>query len=64
MRTAEVDRVLAIRQTSSESYFPNGLAPASVMETASISSTVSSKSRAFLQVQQGCDHGCTFCIIP
>src|SRR5207244_3942043 len=22
------------------------------------------KSRAFLQVQQGCDHRCTFCIIP
>ncbi|MBX7147090.1 MAG: tRNA (N(6)-L-threonylcarbamoyladenosine(37)-C(2))-methylthiotransferase MtaB [Alphaproteobacteria bacterium] len=23
-----------------------------------------SKSRAFLQIQQGCDHRCTFCIIP
>ncbi len=22
------------------------------------------KSRAYLQVQQGCDHRCTFCIIP
>ena len=22
------------------------------------------KSRAFLQVQQGCDHRCTFCVIP
>ncbi len=26
--------------------------------------TLASRSRAFLQIQQGCDHRCSFCIIP
>ncbi|MFL2661032.1 MAG: tRNA (N(6)-L-threonylcarbamoyladenosine(37)-C(2))-methylthiotransferase MtaB [Alphaproteobacteria bacterium] len=29
-----------------------------------IKNTSSSRSRAMLQIQQGCDHRCTFCIIP
>jgi hypothetical protein len=29
-----------------------------------IASTASKATRAFLQVQNGCDHRCTFCIIP
>ena len=36
-----------------------------VRETAShLVSSFEGKSRAFLQVQNGCDHRCTFCIIP
>jgi len=27
-------------------------------------STAAGRSRAFLQIQQGCDHRCTFCVIP
>lgn len=37
----------------------------SVTETAShLIDGLSERSRAFVQVQQGCDHRCTFCIIP
>ncbi len=37
----------------------------SVKETAShLVSSFDGKARAFLQVQNGCDHRCTFCIIP
>ncbi|MBU6298754.1 MAG: tRNA (N(6)-L-threonylcarbamoyladenosine(37)-C(2))-methylthiotransferase MtaB [Alphaproteobacteria bacterium] len=37
----------------------------SVKETASqLVDSFDGKSRAFLQVQNGCDHRCTFCIIP
>ncbi len=37
----------------------------SVRETAShLISGFDGKARAFVQVQQGCDHRCTFCIIP
>ncbi|AXU06498.1 tRNA (N(6)-L-threonylcarbamoyladenosine(37)-C(2))-methylthiotransferase MtaB [Rickettsia japonica] len=37
----------------------------SVKETAShLVSSFDGKSRAFIQVQNGCDHFCTFCIIP
>ncbi len=37
----------------------------SVTETAShLIDGLNARTRAFLQVQQGCDHRCTFCIIP
>src|SRR5690606_26975557 len=37
----------------------------SVTETAShMVSSLEGKSRAFVQVQNGCNHRCTFCIIP
>jgi threonylcarbamoyladenosine tRNA methylthiotransferase MtaB len=37
----------------------------SVRETAAhLIDGLSARSRAFVQVQQGCDHRCTFCIIP
>ncbi|MEQ8346678.1 MAG: tRNA (N(6)-L-threonylcarbamoyladenosine(37)-C(2))-methylthiotransferase MtaB [Sneathiellaceae bacterium] len=36
-----------------------------VRETAShLADGAQSRSRAFLQIQQGCDHRCTFCVIP
>src|ERR1700737_4463034 len=62
----EVDRVLGNQaKLQPRSYLPDGLAPASVMETAEhLVDGFEGKSRAFLQVQQGCDHRCTFCIIP
>src|SRR5262249_6563376 len=38
---------------------------ASVRETAShLAAGFEGRARAFVQVQQGCDHACTFCIIP
>jgi threonylcarbamoyladenosine tRNA methylthiotransferase MtaB len=62
----EVDRILDNQaKLQPQSYLPDGLAPASVMETAEhLVDGFEGKSRAFLQVQQGCDHRCTFCIIP
>ena len=35
-----------------------------VRDTAGIWSTASMAARGFVQVQNGCDHRCTFCIIP
>src|SRR5207302_6998954 len=48
-----------------QSYLPGEAAPADPIEAAPhLVDGVDSKCRAFLQVQQGCDHRCTFCIIP
>jgi len=62
----EVDRVLGNRaKLQPQSYLPEGASPADLAETAShLIDGFEGKSRAFLQVQQGCDHRCTFCIIP
>ena len=62
----EVDRVLGNRaKLQPQSYLSEGAAPADPAETAShLVNGFEGKSRAFLQVQQGCDHRCTFCIIP
>jgi threonylcarbamoyladenosine tRNA methylthiotransferase MtaB len=68
----EVSRVLGnAEKLNAESW---GLAPAqrvavndimSVTETAShLTAGFDGKARAFIQVQNGCDHRCTFCIIP
>jgi threonylcarbamoyladenosine tRNA methylthiotransferase MtaB len=68
----EVDQVLGNQEKlQPESW---GLAPAekvlvndimSVKETAShLVGGFEDRARAFIQVQQGCDHRCTFCIIP
>jgi threonylcarbamoyladenosine tRNA methylthiotransferase MtaB len=66
----EVDRVLdntaKLRPQSyvQEETAPDSL-PGSPTETAAhLVGGFEGKSRAFLQVQQGCDHRCTFCIIP
>ncbi len=49
--------------TSSQSILVNNIM--SVKETAyHIVDGFESKSRAFLQIQNGCNHRCTFCIIP
>jgi threonylcarbamoyladenosine tRNA methylthiotransferase MtaB len=72
---AEVDLVLGNREKlESASYADFGVANAervrvndimSVKETASqFVDSFEGRARAFLQVQNGCDHRCTFCVIP
>ncbi|HEX3664178.1 MAG TPA: tRNA (N(6)-L-threonylcarbamoyladenosine(37)-C(2))-methylthiotransferase MtaB [Rhizomicrobium sp.] len=71
----EVDFVLGNQEKlASASYRDFGLAAAervrvndifSVKETASqFVDSFEGRARAFLQIQNGCDHRCTFCIIP
>jgi threonylcarbamoyladenosine tRNA methylthiotransferase MtaB len=62
----EVDRVLGNwAKLQPQSYLPEGATPVDLAETAChLVDGFEGKSRAFLQVQQGCDHRCTFCIIP
>jgi threonylcarbamoyladenosine tRNA methylthiotransferase MtaB len=62
----EVDRVLGNQaKLRAQSYLPDGVPEAELMETAEhLVDGFEGKSRAFLQVQQGCDHRCTFCILP
>lgn len=68
---AEVDRVLGnAEKMKPESYAPNQgrisvAAAADLKETARhLIGGFDGKSRAFAEIQQGCDHQCTFCIIP
>jgi len=62
----EVDRVLGNQaKLRPQSYLSEGATHTDLAETAShLVDGFEGKSRAFLQVQQGCDHRCTFCIIP
>ncbi len=62
----EVDRVLDNRaKLRPQSYLHQEASPADLVETAAhLVDGFEGRSRAFLQVQQGCDHRCTFCIIP
>jgi threonylcarbamoyladenosine tRNA methylthiotransferase MtaB len=62
----EVDRVLDNRaKLRPQSYRRSEPSMADLVETARhLVDGFEGKSRAFLQVQQGCDHRCTFCIIP
>lgn len=69
----EVDRVLGnIEKLSAESYdFQTQDEKIKVNDIMSISETsahllpdTQNRARAFLQVQNGCNHRCTFCIIP
>jgi threonylcarbamoyladenosine tRNA methylthiotransferase MtaB len=71
---AEVDKVLGNEEKmksdsykfynrSNEKVLVNDIM--SITETAShLISSVEGRSRAFVQVQNGCNHRCTFCIIP
>ncbi|MGD0143871.1 MAG: tRNA (N(6)-L-threonylcarbamoyladenosine(37)-C(2))-methylthiotransferase MtaB [Rhizomicrobium sp.] len=72
---AEVDLVLGnAEKLDASSYADFGVAAAervrvndimSVKETASqFVDSFEGRARAFLQIQNGCDHRCTFCIIP
>jgi threonylcarbamoyladenosine tRNA methylthiotransferase MtaB len=62
----EVDRVLDNRaKLRVQSYRQGEPPPADLAEGAAhLIDGFDGKSRAFLQVQRGCDHRCTFCIIP
>src|SRR5271169_3626798 len=62
----EVDRVLDNQaKLRPQSYLPEKAALLDPSETApDLVDGFEGKCRAFLQVQQGCDHRCTFCIIP
>ncbi len=68
----EVDKVLGNEEkTKSDSYSNVALERVLVNDIMSIKETAHAmvdsfdgKSRAFIQVQNGCNHRCTFCIIP
>jgi threonylcarbamoyladenosine tRNA methylthiotransferase MtaB len=68
----EVDGVLGnAEKLSATSYAPEGALPIQVADIMTVRETAGhlvegfeGRARAFLQVQQGCDHRCSFCIIP
>ena len=66
----EVDRVIDNKlKTHQNSYKPNSFSFESEIKKKlkhfpHIISKLENKTRALLQIQQGCDHRCTFCIIP
>src|SRR5690348_14620960 len=67
----EVDQVLGnAEKLRAESYAPDAarFAVAPIAEARTIASpavdSFQGRARAFLQIQQGCDHRCTFCVIP
>ncbi|MBM3600054.1 MAG: tRNA (N(6)-L-threonylcarbamoyladenosine(37)-C(2))-methylthiotransferase MtaB [Alphaproteobacteria bacterium] len=73
----EVDRVIGnAEKLSAESFMPEQTQRIAVNDIMSVKETAShliagfagpgfaGRARAFVQVQQGCDHRCTFCIIP
>ena len=62
----EVDRVLDNRaKLLSQSYLPQEASRSDRVETPPLfAQGPAGRWRAFLEVQQGCDHRCTFCIIP
>jgi threonylcarbamoyladenosine tRNA methylthiotransferase MtaB len=70
---AEVDQVLGNTEKLLPESYRNGtnMAPvqvANIMEETRAPELIvpgfENRSRAFIQIQQGCDHRCTFCIIP
>jgi threonylcarbamoyladenosine tRNA methylthiotransferase MtaB len=68
---AEVDQVLGNEEKLSARAYGTGQARILVEDIAQARETAphlvdgfEGRARAFLQVQQGCDHRCTFCIIP
>ena len=62
----EVDRVLDNQaKLRAQSYVSEAAHQADLVETAAhFIDGFEGRCRAFLQVQQGCDHRCTFCVIP
>ncbi len=69
---AEVDQVLGNEEKlRAESFLPGETARVRVNDIMEARETAAhliqgfeARTRAFIQVQQGCDHRCTFCIIP
>ena len=68
----EVDRVIGnAEKLEAASFLPSEDAPIAVNDIMSVRETAphliagfEGRARAFVQVQNGCDHRCTFCIIP
>ena len=68
----EVDRVLGNREKlQAESFAADNADPVAVDDIMAVHETaghlitgIEGRARAFVQVQNGCDHRCTFCIIP
>jgi len=68
----EVDRVLGNEEKlKAESFLDHGGPRVAVNDIMAVKQTApqlidgfAERTRAFVQVQQGCDHRCTFCIIP
>ena len=68
----EVDRVIGnIEKMDPAAFLPANDAPVQVNDIMAVRETAShlvggfdGKARAYVQVQNGCDHRCTFCIIP
>ena len=67
----EVDRVLGNREKLSARSYGEGAPDRRVGDimaaregAAHLIDGIEGRARAFVQVQQGCDHRCTFCIIP
>ena len=68
----EVDRVLGNEEKlRAESFLPGANAAVAVDDIMTVRETApqlvagfEGRARAFVQIQQGCDHRCTFCIIP
>jgi threonylcarbamoyladenosine tRNA methylthiotransferase MtaB len=69
---AEVDRVLGNKEKMEPaSFLPESSEPVLVSDIMQLEETAShliegfeERTRAFIQIQTGCDHRCTFCIIP
>ncbi|MFK7968652.1 MAG: tRNA (N(6)-L-threonylcarbamoyladenosine(37)-C(2))-methylthiotransferase MtaB [Rickettsiaceae bacterium] len=68
---SEVDKVLGNEEKLSDSNYFIGEERVAVNDIMSIKETANhlvksfeGKARAFIQVQNGCDHRCTFCMIP
>ncbi len=69
---AEVDRVIGNEEKlAAESFLPAQNERVAVADIMAVKQTAghlidgfAARTRAFVQVQQGCDHRCTFCIIP
>lgn len=67
----EIDKIIGNEEKLHEKYYQFGEEKIIVNDIMSIKETshhlvqhFDGKSRAFIQVQNGCDHRCTFCIIP
>ncbi len=68
----EVDRVIGnAEKLRRESFLPDATAPIAVNDIMSVHETAAhsiagfeGRARAFVEVQTGCDHRCTFCVIP
>jgi threonylcarbamoyladenosine tRNA methylthiotransferase MtaB len=67
----EVDRVLGNTEKLDRAYLARDGGPVVVSDVMALRQTAAhlvdgfeGRARAFVEVQQGCDHRCTFCIIP